>query len=194
MRFIPTTQFTEAYPNGIEAAYPNGIKVANLILRKGDQFSVIRRSSGDGLVRLSDCTGHRYTIKDGQWKQKHATSYLIAFCEQCTKPFEVKVERVITTEDLIKDFRSARPSFVTNPEPVITLEQKEAMFTTHTAEIKAGVVGQVKFEGKIVWESEPFEKGEYDSGADNYPGVLAANNAAVKAKQDAVESLFVGID
>lgn len=69
-------------------------------------------------------------------------------------------------------------------------EEHDKLFTIRTQETKAGVVGQVVFEGAIVWESEPFPKGEFDSDNDYYPGDMAALDAAIEAKKKAVENLF----
>jgi hypothetical protein len=73
-----------------------------------------------------------------------------------------------------------------------TTKEKAKLFTTRTQETKAGVVGQVVFEGEIVWESSPFPKGEYDNEQDRYEGVAAADKASQDAKKKAVETLFNG--
>lgn len=84
-------------------------------------------------------------------------------------------------------------SEVSPPAP-LNIKETDKLFTTRTQETKAGYVGQVTFEGAIVWESEPFPKGEFDSDNDIYPGLKQASEAAVEAKKMAVTNLFTNVN
>lgn len=87
-------------------------------------------------------------------------------------------------------------------EPVLTEEGAEALFTPTTAKAKGGYRAQVHFQGTVVWEGDEvykddpnYDQGAYEDGENprGQSGHEKATNAAAKAVEQAVESLFTKI-
>lgn len=156
-------------------------------LLPGDEFAIVNRVSGKeaNLSRSVDCMNHRFQVTKG-WAPtaRRGVMHALATCLDCSVNRNV---RNVVTRDLIKNVRFFPPPITY--QATLTIEETSNMFQTYTVETIKGWVGQVKFEGKIVWESEAFP-GEPVNDNGEQPAADKAMQAATKAKQDAVQALF----
>jgi hypothetical protein len=168
-------------------------------LKVGDTFTMVKRTNVQTISGITyACVGHAYVVSatTSPVRSQYGVPVCKAECRDCTE----RKKKTVYETDLIKDVKSKDTTALLTETPKdleALLTETEAMFTLHVVQVKAGHVGQVHYDGGIVWESEPQVDDENltrdedgDVQGDGKVGYSKAYDLAQEAKKKAVEAMF----